>query len=81
MFSPHGIGRTDEARTWGERAWAFYGHVPESILSGTNDMSQFMRAERPYCLAHGGNVAAGRHAKTPNVNGGTPSRATRDQPL
>ncbi|MFJ5365942.1 MULTISPECIES: hypothetical protein [Pectobacterium] len=44
-------------------------------------MSQFMRAERPYCLAHGGNVAAGRHAKTPNVNGGTPSRATRDQPL
>ncbi|MEQ9771976.1 hypothetical protein ABRQ03_14090 [Pectobacterium jejuense] len=44
-------------------------------------MCQFMRAERPYCLAHGGNVAAGRHAKTPNVNGGTPSRATRDQPL
>lgn len=24
-----------------------------------------MRAGRPYCLSHGGNVAAGRHAKTP----------------
>ncbi|WP_440863931.1 hypothetical protein [Symbiopectobacterium purcellii] len=34
-----------------------------------NGMRQFMRAGRPYCLAHGGNVAAGRHAKTPKVNG------------
>nr|UKE82706.1 hypothetical protein KXZ65_15175 [Pectobacterium sp. PL152] len=32
-----------------------------------NGVRQFMRAGRPYCLAHGGNVAAGRHAKTPNV--------------
>ncbi|MEI7071490.1 hypothetical protein WCU79_05460 [Pectobacterium versatile] len=39
-----------------------------------NGVRQFMRAGRPYCLSHGGNVAAGRHAKTPNVNGGTPSR-------
>ncbi|MEF9678203.1 hypothetical protein [Pectobacterium aroidearum] len=46
-----------------------------------NGVRQFMRAGRPYCLSHGGNVAAGRHAKTPKVNGGTPSHATRDQPL
>ncbi|MCW2475361.1 hypothetical protein [Candidatus Symbiopectobacterium sp. NZEC151] len=43
-----------------------------------NGMHQFMRAGRPYYLAHGGNVAAGRRTKTPKVNGGTPSRATRD---
>ncbi|MFJ5483553.1 hypothetical protein [Pectobacterium actinidiae] len=30
-----------------------------------NGVRQFMRAGRPYCLSHGGNVAAGRHAKTP----------------
>ncbi|HGV0302565.1 TPA: hypothetical protein ACNFRT_002217 [Citrobacter freundii] len=29
----------------------------------------------------GGNVVAERCAKTPNVNGGTPSPATRDHPL
>ncbi|WP_158584739.1 hypothetical protein [Pectobacterium carotovorum] len=46
-----------------------------------NGVRQFMRAGRPYCLSHGGNVAAGRHVKTPNVNSGTPSRATRDYPL
>ncbi|MBN3126551.1 hypothetical protein H4F63_02850 [Pectobacterium brasiliense] len=46
-----------------------------------NGVRQFMRAGRPYCLSHGGNVAAGRHAKTPKVNGGTPSRATRDYPF
>ncbi|MDY4314378.1 hypothetical protein SOW02_05410 [Pectobacterium actinidiae] len=28
-----------------------------------------------------GNVVAGRRAKTPKVKGGTPSPATRDQPL
>ncbi|MFJ5374134.1 hypothetical protein ACIPTP_16545 [Pectobacterium versatile] len=33
-----------------------------------NGVRQFMRAGRPYCLSHGGNVAAGRHAKTPNVS-------------
>ncbi|MEF9678211.1 hypothetical protein ABRQ00_05985 [Pectobacterium aroidearum] len=46
-----------------------------------NGVRQFMRAGRPYSLSHGGNVAAGRHAKTPNVNSGTPSHATRDYPL
>ncbi|MBQ4768661.1 hypothetical protein F9U42_16095 [Pectobacterium versatile] len=51
------------------------------ISPAQNGVRQFMRAGRPYCLAHGGNVAAGRHAKTPNVNSGTPSHATRDYPL
>ncbi|WP_165830209.1 hypothetical protein [Pectobacterium versatile] len=46
-----------------------------------NGVRHYMRAGRPYCLSHGGNVAAGRCAKTPDVNGGTPSPATRDQPL
>ncbi|MBQ4773567.1 hypothetical protein F9U44_18870 [Pectobacterium versatile] len=46
-----------------------------------NSVRLFMRAGRPYYLSHGGNVVAGRHPKTPNVKGGTPSLATRDQPL
>lgn len=46
-----------------------------------NDVFHYVRAGRPYCMAHGGNVVAGRHAKTPRVKGGTPSPATRDQPL
>ncbi|WP_182912422.1 hypothetical protein [Pectobacterium polaris] len=39
-----------------------------------NGVRQFMRAGRPYCLSHGVFVAAERHAKTPKVNSGTPSR-------
>ncbi|WP_240819963.1 hypothetical protein [Pectobacterium carotovorum] len=51
------------------------------MLACPNGVCQYMRAGRPYGLSHGGNVAAGRRAKTPNVNGGTPSPATRDHPL
>ncbi|MFJ5315726.1 hypothetical protein [Pectobacterium versatile] len=55
--------------------------MPEGILPGSNGVRQYMWAERPYYLSHGGNVAAGRRTKTPKVNGGTPSLATRDHPL
>jgi len=51
------------------------------MLSDPNGVRQFMRAGRPYYLAHGGNDSAGRYVKTPRVKGGTPSRATRDHPL
>ncbi|MEL0578109.1 hypothetical protein AACK17_06100 [Pectobacterium punjabense] len=53
----------------------------KACFPALNGVRQFMRAGRPYCLAHGGNVVAGRRAKTPNVKGGTPSPATRDPPL
>lgn len=44
------------------------------------DMSQYMRAGRPYFLGQGGNVAAERHAKTPKGQGRHTVHATRDQP-
>ncbi|MBF6638750.1 hypothetical protein ITX54_18960 [Rouxiella silvae] len=53
----------------------------KACFPARNGLRQYMRAGRPYGLSHGGNVAAGRRAKTPNVNGGTPSPATRDHPL
>ncbi|MGI8463564.1 hypothetical protein [Pectobacterium punjabense] len=69
------------ASAWGECSGSNAALCWKIHFLAQNGVRQFMRAGRPYCLAHEGNVAAGRHAKTPNVNGGTPSRATRDQPL
>ncbi len=40
-----------------------------------------MRAGRPYCLSHGGNAAAGRHAKTPGQRRHTVARYARPTPL
>ncbi len=51
------------------------------ILPRSNGVRHSARAGRPYCMSHGGNVMAGRHAKTPKVKGGTPSCATRDRLL
>lgn len=65
----------------GEVRWPRCGHAPEGVLPGPNGVLQFKRAGRPYEMSHGGNVSAERRAKTPNVNGGTPSHATRDHPL
>ncbi|WP_323635605.1 hypothetical protein [Pectobacterium polaris] len=65
----------------GKRGGRFAAMCRKIHFPAQNGVRQFMRAGRPYSLSHGGNVAAGRHAKTPNVNGGTPSRATRDYPL
>lgn len=53
----------------------------KACFPAPNGVRQYMRAGRPYDMSHGGNVVAGRRAKTPNVNGGTPSPATRDHPL
>ncbi|MBQ4791548.1 hypothetical protein WCT78_14915 [Pectobacterium versatile] len=69
------------ASAWGECGGSNAALCRKIYFPAQNGVRQFMRAGRPYCLAHGGNVAAGRHAKTPNVNSGTPSHATRDQPL
>ncbi|MEC3929539.1 hypothetical protein AAGG34_25705, partial [Citrobacter braakii] len=41
----------------------------------------FVLAGRPDSRKHGGNVFAERYVKAPRVKGGTPSHATRDQPL
>ena len=52
----------------------------KACFPARNGVRQYMQAGRPYCMSHGGNVAAGRRAKT-RVKGGTPSPATRDHPL
>ncbi|MBA0204897.1 MULTISPECIES: hypothetical protein [Pectobacterium] len=81
MTSPHGMGRIYAAGAWGESGGSHAALCRKIHFPAQNGVRQFMRAGRPYCLSHGGNVAAGRRAKTPKVNGGTPSHATRDQPL
>ncbi|MBQ4795105.1 hypothetical protein F9U41_13760 [Pectobacterium versatile] len=85
MTSPHQFAPRCRAKRRGDhqgrRRWPLCDHVQESMLACPNGVRQYMRAGRPYGLSHGGNVAAGRRAKTPNVNGGTPSPATRDHPL
>lgn len=45
----------------------------KACFPARHGVRQYMRAGRPYCLSHGGNVAAERRVKTPGVNGGTPS--------
>ncbi|MFJ5376394.1 hypothetical protein ACIPSX_03430 [Pectobacterium sp. CHL-2024] len=75
------MSRRHEAILWGKRGDRDAVMRRKIPFPAQNGVRQFMRAGRPYCLSHGGNVAAGRHAKTPNVNSGTPSHATRDYPL
>lgn len=43
-------------------------------------MSHYMRAGRPYFMRQGGNVAAGRHAKTPEGQRRQTVHAARDHP-
>lgn len=47
-----------------------------------NGVRRYMRAGRPYCPVHGGNVAAGRHVKTPKrQRRHTVARYARPPPL
>ncbi|WP_261848501.1 hypothetical protein [Pectobacterium araliae] len=67
--------------SWGKEGGRCATMCRKACFPVRNGVRQYMRAGRPYCLSHGGNVVAGRHSKTPRVKGGTPSRATRDHPL
>ena len=47
----------------------------KACFPALNGVRQYMRAGRPYVMSHGGNVAAGRHAKPPT------SKAAHRRPL
>ncbi|WP_337661546.1 hypothetical protein, partial [Pectobacterium brasiliense] len=83
--SPHQFAPRCWAKRRGERLGQEGGRCAamcrKACFPALNGVRQYMRAGRPYSLSHGGNVVAGRRAKTPKVKGGTPSPATRDHPL
>lgn len=57
--------------------WSFVTYNARMV---GNSVYHYVRAGRPYCMVHGGNVVAGRHVKTPNVNGVGGGKIYSDSP-
>ena len=85
MTSPHQFAPRCRAKrrasVWGKEGNRCAAMYRKACFPARNGVRQYMRAGRPYCLSHGGNVAAGRHAKTRGQRRHTVARYARPTPL